>query len=77
MQGDEEIAGAREQIMQYHRTLSDSSHGLLPFAVLSLWLETSCSTANPVKNRSQRQVRDLGLYVLPNIPPILSSSRCR
>jgi hypothetical protein len=73
MLGDEEIDGVREEAMPYHLILSDFSRGPLLSEALSLWLGISYSTANQVMSRSLPGEMARGLYVPPNIPPILSS----
>jgi hypothetical protein len=77
MRDGEEIDGDREEAMPYHLKLSDFSRGPLLLEALSLWLETSYSTANLVTSRSLPRETAHGLYVPPNIPPILSSWQYR
>jgi hypothetical protein len=50
MRDGEEIDGVQRGAKQYHLMLSDFSRGPLLSVVLSLLLETSCSTANLVTN---------------------------
>jgi len=73
MRDGEEIDGVQRGAKQYHLMLSDFSRGPLLSVVLSLLLETSCSTANLVMNPCLREQMDRGLYIPPNIPPMLSS----
>jgi hypothetical protein len=73
MRDGEEIDGVQRGAKQYHLMLSDFSRGPLLSVVLSLLLETSCSTANLVMNPCLREQMDRELYIPPNIPPMLSS----